>query len=777
MRGLGLAHADYHRAVKRPILQSEPMSHRNLTLPFAALLAAAAVALTSASSPTFWQVATRADLLKGDVENLSIDKDGQLSLGPQSTLVYDSAAPFLWTVVPGADGSLFIGSGNEGKVFRVAADGKASTFYDATELEIHALAPAPDGGLYVAASPDGQIYKVDAHGAAKPFFKPEAKYIWALAVDAAGTVYAGTGDGGVIYKIAPDGKGGVLYKTKAANVVALAFDPSGNLLAGTESPGRVFRIDREGHAFVLLESAYREIHALDVDGKGVIYATAVAARPAGAGGDERGADTPAAEPARAAPVASVSAEIIGFTVIDTSGAAAAEAKSGAAKAGAHGAKGAIYRIQPDGLWDTVWESPDDTPYDVALSADGSLLVATGNKGKIFRVAGDPPQATLVGRAPAQQITRLLTTSKGDVYCVTSNPGKLLSLTSDHAERGTYESEVRDTQTVSTWGTISWKGTTPPGTQIEIRTRSGNSQTPDETWSPWSESYRNPNGQQVQSPKARYLQWQATLIGKDRSPVLTSVTAAYLQRNLRPRVTSITIYPPGHVFQKPYSTGESEIAGFEEVWPDMKPSPATLGAGTSPNASLGLSPLGRRIYQKGLQTFAWKGEDDNDDKLQYELLYRREGETDWKTLKRGLTDPLFVWDTTLVPDGTYLVRVVASDSPSNPPALALSGSAESTAFDIDNTPPAIRVLGVRRDGGRSIVTFDASDSQSVISRADYSLDGIKWQPLFAKDGLCDSRTEQFELTVEGDVPAVMLRAMDAMSNIATLRAETTTRKER
>lgn len=752
------------------------MSHRTLTLPFAALLAAAAVALTSASSPTFWQVATRADLLKGDVENLSIDKDGRLSLGPQSTLVYDSAAPFLWTLVPGADGSLFIGSGNEGKVFRVGADGKASTFFDATELEVHALAPAPDGGLYVGASPDGQIYKVDARGSATPFFKPGSKYIWSLAVDAAGNVFAGTGDGGVIYKIAPDGKGGVFYKTKAANVVALAFDPSGNLLAGIESPGRVFRIDREGHAFVLLESAYREIHSLNVDAKGVIYATAVAARPGGAGADERTVEAPAAEPAKTAPVASVSAEITGFTVIDT-GAADASAKSATAKANARGAKGAIYRILPDGLWDTVWESPDDTPYDVALSPDGSLLVATGNKGKIFRIAGDPPQVTLVGRAPAQQITRLLATPKGDLYYVTSNPGKLLRLSAGHAERGTYDSEVRDTQTVSTWGTISWKGSTPPGAQIELRTRSGNSQTPDDTWSPWSEPYRNPDGQQVQSPKARYLQWQATLIGKDKSPVLTSVTAAYLQRNLRPRVTSITIYPPGHVFQKPYSTGESEIAGFEDVWPDTKPSPANLASGTPTNTSLGPSSLGRRIYQKGLQTIAWKGDDDNDDKLQYDLFYRREGETDWKTLKRGLTDPLFVWDTTLVPDGTYFARVVASDSPSNPPALALSGDAESVAFDIDNTPPAIRVLAARRDGGRTTVTFEASDLQSVIARADYSIDGTRWQPLFPKDGLCDSRTEQFELTIDGDAPTVMLRAMDAMSNIATLRAETAARKER
>ena len=763
--------------MKRRSLYTERMSHRHTSLLVAAVLAIAAVALVSASTPVFWQVATRADLLKGEVENLSIDSDGRLSLGPPTSLLYDSAAPFLWAVVPGADGSMFIGSGNEGKVFRVGADGKSSTFYDASEMEVHALAPAPNGGLYVAASPDGQIYKVDAKGAATPFFKPGTKYIWSLAVDSAGNVFAGTGEGGVIYKVTPDGKGSIFYKTRSTNVVALAFDAAGNLLAGTESPGRVIRLDREGHAFVLLESAYREIHSLRLDDKGVIYATAVAARTAGAGADEHPSETAAPEPARAALVPTVSTEITGVTVIDIAAAAATEAKTTGARATPRNSRGAIYRILPDGLWDTIWESSDDTPYDVAIAADGSLLVATGNKGKIFRVEGDPPHVTLVGRAPAQQVTRLLTMPKGDVLYVTSNPGKLFRLAPGHADRGTYESDVRDTQTVSTWGTISWKGSTPSGTQIEIRTRSGNSETPDDTWSPWSEPYRNPDGQTIQSPKARYLQWQATLTGREKSPVLTSVTAAYLQRNLRPRVASITVYPAGHGFQKPYSTGEGEIAGFDEGWPDTKPSPAALAAGSPSNPSLGPSPLGRRIYQRGLQTFTWKAEDDNDDKLQYDLLYRREGDTVWRPLKRGLTDPLFVWDTTSVPDGTYVVRVVASDSPSNPSGLALAGEADSGVFDIDNTAPTIRVLGVRREGSRTIVSFEAADAQSVIQRMDYSTETMKWQPLYPNDGICDSRTEQFELSVDAVTPWVVLRAMDAMSNIATIRVETTARKDR
>src|SRR5216684_8170268 len=201
------------------------------------LLAAAIVALSatalSASSPKFFQAATQADFLKGDVDNLSIDSHGRLVLGPASELIYETAAPFVWSVIGGSDGSVFIGTGNEGKVFRVDPQGKGSLFFDAAELEAHALAPAPDGGLYVGTSPDGKIYKVDRDGHAATFFDAGEKYIWSLVVDAKGTVYAATGEKGIVYKITPDGKGTPFYLTKATHATALAFDKSGNLLVGT----------------------------------------------------------------------------------------------------------------------------------------------------------------------------------------------------------------------------------------------------------------------------------------------------------------------------------------------------------------------------------------------------------------------------------------------------------------------------------------------------------------------------------------------------------------
>src|SRR6478735_6746380 len=170
---------------------------------FACLLGVA----LAAAAPTFWTVSSQADFLKGDVEDLSIDSDGRMFLGPTAVQLAETAAPFLWTLVAGANGDLWAGTGNEGQVIRIDKDGKASTFFDSNELEVHALAPAPGGGVYVGTSPDGRIYHVAADGKSRVFFDPGDKYIWSLVVDKAGNVFAATGDKGIIYKISPDGHG------------------------------------------------------------------------------------------------------------------------------------------------------------------------------------------------------------------------------------------------------------------------------------------------------------------------------------------------------------------------------------------------------------------------------------------------------------------------------------------------------------------------------------------------------------------------------------------
>lgn len=737
------------------------MNRRLLCGSFAAAASLVCAVVVLAGAPGFWQAATQADFLRGEVDQLSIDEHGRLTLGPELQRVHDGGVPFVWSLLPSPDGSVFLGTGNDGKVIRVDRAGSGSVFYDSSELEVHALAHAPNGQLYVGTSPDGRIYRVDTQGRAETFFDPEDKYIWAIAVDRQGAVFAATGDKGVVYRITPDGKSTRFFATKAMHAVSLAFDAGGQLLVGTGSPGRVFRVDPAGKGFLLLDTTYQEIHSIRVDSKGMIYAAAQSGRQAQQSDSPTEAPPP---PQITAPVPNVSTEITSIAVIDIPVVPSSSQGGPPPREDRRGPTGAIYRVQPDGLWDELWTSREDAPYDLSIESDNSVLIATGPKGKLFRLTGNPMRALLLTRVPSQQSTMLARVADRTLVA-TANPGLLMAISSPRAVRGTYESDVKDAQTVATWGVLTWRAAVPSGAQVQLFTRSGNTKTPDEAWSDWTGPYQSANGSPITSPKARYLQWRAVLTAKAETPVLTSVSAAYLPRNVRPQVTSITAHPPGVVFQKPFSSGEAEIAGLDEDTPDRRTNAAGNGGGLG---SGGGPQLGRRTFQRGLQTFVWRAEDDNGDELTFDVMYRREGETTWRPLKSGLKETLFVWDTSSVPNGTYVLRVLASDAKSNPAESALVGDLESSSFEIDTVAPVVTIGAVRRDGARFVISGEARDTDSAVTRLEYSLDAQRWEPAFARDGILDGRAESFEIRLDAEAAGrtLVVRVSDALGNVGT-----------
>ena len=717
-------------------------------------VAVAAVSLTA--GPQSWRAATQPEFLKGDLEQVSVDEHGRLTLGPAITRVFDAGVPFVWTAVAGPNGATFLGTGNDGKVFRVDAEGRGSVFYDAPELEVHALAPAADGGLFVGTSPDGRVYKVDAQGVAQTFFDPVEKYIWALATDSAGRLLVATGDPkGKVYRVSATGTAEPLYTSSAAHVVSMTFDGERRLVVGTESPGRVFRLGADNRPFLLLDTNLQEVRALRADGRGRLYVAAQARRSGDGGGDAPAVvDAP-----RAQPVASVTVSITAISVVDAPTPVPSTAGDGATVGAT---VGAIFRIDADGTSDKIWESSDDAPFDLAVLDDGALLVATGNRGKLFRLSGDPVRVTLLGRVPGQQAVQLLRAA-GRTLAATSNAGALVRIDDRHAERGTYVSEVRDARTSATWGAVSWRATVPVSARVDVSIRTGNTATPDEAWSDWSAAYASADGSAVTSPAARYLQWRVALAARTESPVVTSVAAAYLQRNQRPAISGLVVHPPGVVFQKPFSTGETEIAGFRADVVEKR-----LSNQGQPPPSTGTPALGRRTYQQGLQTIVWKGDDANGDDLTYGVSYRREGDATWTALATSLTDAIYVWDTTSVPSGHYVLKVSASDEPSQPAAAALRGEVESPVVEVDSLPPAVALRQAARVGGRLAVTVDVRDAHSSIGRVEYSLDGNIWTPAYPADGMLDSRLETLTLTfaTDADGKTLVVRAADRLHNVGT-----------
>ena len=708
-----------------------------------------------ASSPVFWRVSTQAEFLAGEADGVSIDTDGRVMLAPAAELLHEATAPFLWSLAP-AGGALWIGSGGDGRVFRLEPDGRAATVFEAAQQNIHAVHAHGADEALVGTSPDGALFRV-GNGGSEQIFDPDERYIWAIAADTAGNRFVATGDEGRIYRLPPDGEASLFHEADASHVLALAHDAEGNLLAGTGTPGQVLRIGGDGRAFVVLDSPYAEIRALRVAADGTLYAVAV--------GESAPRSAPPAPPPSSAPAVprvTTSTTVTAVVVADAGQASAAPARTaGTASPG----RGAVYRIRADGAWDTVWESSQDTPYDVSIDARGDLLIGTGPNGRIYHVAEDPPRVRLLARAPARQVTSFAAAAGGASYYATANPGKVYRLLAGRAGEGEYVSDVRDARTVATWGTLRWHALTPGDSSLRLFTRSGNTSTPNDAWSRWSAAYRDADGTPITSPRARYLQWKAELRGGADTPTLLSVTAAYLPQNLRPEITTLTVHDPGVAFQRPFASGDPPIAGLDD--------PPEAGSGNGGGAAQGdtqQTTLGRRVHRRGLRTFVWAARDPNNDPLRFDLLVRTEADTTWRALRTGIESSIYTWDTTSAPDGTYVVRLVASDADANAPGAGLEAVVESKPFEVDNAPPRIDVAAGRPEAGGFAVSFVVSDGHSPVRRVEYSLDTARWEVLYPLDGIADSRVERFRLNVDRDeLDRLAIRAADALGNTATAAA--------
>jgi hypothetical protein len=741
---------------------ASPRPRRRATAVVAVCTFAALPAVLQAASPVIWRLEGARVFLEGDLTALSVDALGRLRLGPSPRLVSDPAVPNAWSVARDAKGVLYLGTGNDGRVVKVEGT-TASVLFDSDELEAHAVAVGPDGRVYAGTSPDGAVYAIGPDGKATRFFDPEEKYIWALAFDRAGNLYVATGGEGRVYRVGRDGKATLALSTTDTHVLSIAIDAKGRLWAGTAPGGRVYRVDERGRVFVLLDSPFREIRALEVGSDGFVYVAAVDGRPPETAS---AAASPPAAGSAAAPVAEVTVSE-SFSLVPQGAAAPVPITSAVPETGTAAPsypRGAVLRLRADGEVDTIWSSTDDAPYSIA-AVDGAVLVGTGDKGKVYRAraSGD---WTLVASLPAGQVTALARDGGDGVIAVTSNPARVYALDAAAATKGTFLSKVKDAETAARWGRVSWEGTAPAQTSVRLETRAGNTDRPDSTWTDWRPVPPGPGGDSGHTDRARYFQVRVTLEGKDgATPVVETVSAAYLQRNLPPVVRSITVHGPGEAFQKPISvSGDPEILGLD---------PASVGDRTAGHGSTSSPPaiaFSRKLYQRGLRTFSWQADDPNGDTLSYDVLYRGVGDERWRPLRQALDEPVIAWDTTTVPNGRYVLRVVASDAPANPPSLAETAFRDSASFDIDNTPPAIAGA---YDAARRLVQATVRDETSV-RRLDFSLDGGRWEEAQPMDGIADSPEERFEIAVPPATAAgprmVVLRATDRLGNVSTLRVD-------
>lgn len=688
----------------------------------------------SATGPSVWSVNSRAEVMRGDAHGVSIDDSGNITLAPKLTEVFKTEQPYIWSSAADSAGNVYLGTGNDGKIFVVNSAGKGSLFADLAELNVSALAIGKNGELFAGTSPDGKVYSVDKTGKASVYFDPRQKYIWSLAVMSDGSLAVGTGENGRIYRVRSanaDPNASLLFDTSETSIVSLAADRSGNLYAGTDPGGLVLRFGADNKPFALLDSTLRELHQLAVGTDGSVYALAIGESAAGA----KPTETPAVTPLETKTVAVNTPEPPAKSRYDLTN-----------------AKSAVYRILPDGGNDLIWASANITAFSLYAHQSGNgVLIGTGDKGRVFSVSNDGRE-TLAIQTDANQISTIGNIGN-QLFATSSNQGVLFRVGPENVSEGSYESSVLDAKATATWGRIWWQS----GGGVQIETRSGNTQKPDETWSGWASVGANA---QIASPRSRYLQWRATLKNGPAVARLTEVNLAFQPRNIAPEVLSIQVLP----------TNVGLVAN-----PAPQTDPNIISSGLDPSV-FGLPVVTvapRRIYQRGATSLQWTAEDRNGDKLVYDVLYKEINETNFRPLRENIDENFFTIDGQALADGRYIFKIVAKDTPANPADLALMGERITDPVDIDNTPPSVSIQGqpgVNGNTGR--VTFAALDRASYLTKAEFSVNGGEWQTVYADDGISDSPNESYTVQIPVNTAGeyvITLRAFDVNGNSGNARA--------
>src|ERR1044072_2300348 len=342
-----------------------------------------------AGQPVVWETTGRTELLKGDSRGVSITDTGVLMLAPKLTEIFNTQQTCVWSSAVDNQGNVYLGTGHDGKIYKVSSAGTGSLLYDAAELDVTALAVAPDGSVYAGTSPDGKVYRITADGKAYVYFDPGGKYIWSLAVMNDGSLAVDTGDTGKLYRVRAANASpasSLLVSTNQTHVISLAVTPQGDLIAGTDSGGLVLRVSPEGKMFALFDTQLREIHALAPAADGSIYALALS----DAATASKTPSTPAVAQPQTTEGGGTPTTSVTITAIDESG-APIQGQTGQTRSRSDvaTARSAVFRILPDGATDVVWSSPTVTAFAIAPALQpGSVLIGTADKGRIYSVTND-----------------------------------------------------------------------------------------------------------------------------------------------------------------------------------------------------------------------------------------------------------------------------------------------------------------------------------------------------------------------------------------------------
>ena len=694
-----------------------------------------------------WTTSRYEEFERGTPTNIALRNDGRLEPAPALRTIASTPAVFLWSIAQ-AGGNLYAGSGaasGGSQVLRIDSKGAVTTAASFKELNVQALLPMSDGSVLAATSPDGKVYRIAAGAAPQVVFDAsltaeKPKYLWALALGGDGKLLVATGAPAAIYRVAletPAAKPDVFFRSGDQHIRSIQVAPDGTVYAGSDGAGIIYRIARDGKPFALYAAPRHEITSLALDPAGNLYAVGV--------GDRRPPPLP--------PLPASGQVGVSITVLQP-GSAISATNNSLVPDGSE-----IYRITPDGTPQRLVALREDVVYALAFR-NGALYAGSGNRGRVYRIdTADAGTYTDVAHTEASQVTAMAQTP-GGLALATANSGKVLQLSDVVAASSVFVSDVFDGEVTTRWGRAEVLGST---SGLDLFVRSGNVENPRDTlanlWSDWSPV--RPDQTPLPAPAARYVQWKVVL---HPGAQLRSVTLNYLPRNLPPQVDDIVVQTGARIPPPNPPSGQGSVAISFRAAPSSAPAFALGESGAPP-------PLIAQRDRNSV-TARWLAHDPNNDDLMFALDFRDVHEQTWHRLKDKISEHAYSFDSALLPDGEYVLRVTASDAPVHTDADTLTAERVSAPFVVDTTPPVPGTLAATVRNGQVHATFDATDATSPIAHAEFSLDAGPWQYLEPTGALSDSKSEHYDFIVPvtgAGEHTLAIRVFDRNENAVSVKA--------
>jgi len=679
----------------------------------AAALAALLSLTAGAARTSFVATAGFEEFASGEGDGIAVTADGSVELGPSLSKLAVGAAGYVWDATRAPDGRIYAVTGTPGALVRIDGDEHTVLLSEET-ADLAALARAPDGRVFVGSAPGGVVTVVAPDGGGgNVLIETGQGYIWCMEYSPAHGLLVGTGDAARVYAVRATGRAETIFESDEASVTALAA-VGDRVLAGTAGEGLLVDVTPGQRPRVLFDSPYEEITGIASDASGAVY---------------------------------FAASTIAFEEM-------LDEPNG--DGGSYG-DGSLYRMEGDAVVE-LWEAIGVPLTCVGPAADGAL-VGTAANGRIHALDRDG-RRSVVAELDTGEILAI-ESHDGRLLVATGRPGGVFEEGRGGAARGSLVSRALDAGSGARWGRLLVRAETPRGTGVRAETRSGNTELPGEGWSEWAPLDDGGAGS-VGSPAARFLQWRLTL-ESDRggaTPTVREVELSFRNENRPPRVRAVVVHDPA-------DAGAVTGPGLGQGMVSQR-LPSGLEVTYSPGGPGEGGDLASLI--RGHRTAEWQADDPDGDRLRFDLDVRPETGEVWTSLATDVESAAYTWDTTSMPEGSYVLRVVASDRADNPSGGA-AGELSSAAFPVDHTPPRFASADVSLENGSLVVEGVVEDAASAVVIIEVAVDFGAWERAFASDGILDSRREAYRRVfdgIAGGPHAVAVRAVDRAGNVGVAR---------